>query len=126
MGVAVFKSEKCARLNRMRGSVGQSTEQPSYALACIVQPWLNYSPIQTSLNSAQYIIGSLTAGFVPVRPQRLDFDGSEREPSLLEDVSDKRSSFVPTPPERGERRYKNNNHGDHHVAKVPVNITTLI
>jgi len=59
------------------------------------------------------------AGFVPVRPQRLDFDGSEREPSLLEDVSDKRSSFVPTPPERGERRYKNNNHGDHHVAKVP-------
>jgi len=61
----------------------------------------------------------LVYGFVPVRPQRLDFDGSEREPSLLEDVSDKRSSFVPTPPERGERRYKNNNHGDHHVAKVP-------
>lgn len=35
MGVAVFKSEKCARLNRMRGS---EAEQQSYALDRIVQP----------------------------------------------------------------------------------------
>jgi len=59
------------------------------------------------------------AGFVP-RPTRLDFDqSSDGHPSVLEDLHDKRASYVPTPPERGERRYKNNNHQDHHVTKVP-------
>ena len=55
-------------------------------------------------------------GFVP-RPTRLVFD----QPSEGQaDLPDKRT--VPTPPERGERRYKNNNHQDHHhgVTKVPV------
>merc|ERR1719471_991097 len=61
------------------------------------------------------------AGFVP-RPTRLDFDqSSDGHPSVLEtDLHhDKRPSYVPTPPERTTRYTKNNNHGDHHVAKVP-------
>jgi len=56
-------------------------------------------------------------GFVP-RPTRLVFDPpSEGQQELQE----KRPHSVPTPPERGERRYKNNNHQDHHhgVTKVP-------
>ena len=57
-------------------------------------------------------------GFVP-RPTRLVFD----QPSEgQQELQDKRPHSVPTPPERGERRYKNNNHQDHHhgVTKVPV------
>jgi len=62
------------------------------------------------------------AGFVP-RPTRLDFDqsSSEGHQSAYEELQDKqRPLSVPTPPERGERRYKNNNHQEHHhVSKVP-------
>ena len=63
-----------------------------------------------------FVIEFSILGFVP-RPTRLVFDQpSEGQP----DLPDKRT--VPTPPERGERRYKNNNHQDHHhgVTKVPV------
>jgi len=59
----------------------------------------------------------LVYGFVP-RPTRLVFDPpSEGQ----QDLQEKRPHSVPTPPERGERRYKNNNHQDHHhgVTKVP-------
>merc|ERR1719228_3067217 len=59
------------------------------------------------------------AGLVP-RPTRLDFDQtSDGHPSVVEELSDKRASYVPTPPERGDRRYRNNNHQDQHVTKVP-------
>ena len=62
-------------------------------------------------------------GFVP-RPTRLDFDqsSSEGHHSVYDELQEKqRPLSVPTPPERGERRYKNNNHQDHHhVTKVPV------
>merc|ERR1719187_3232744 len=62
------------------------------------------------------------AGFVP-RPTRLDFDqsSSEGHQSAYEELQEKqRPLSVPTPPERGERRYKNNNHQEHHhVTKVP-------
>ena len=65
------------------------------------------------------------------RPTRLQFDdqssdghsGHSGHGAVVEDLSlvDKRQSYVPTPPERGDRRYKNNNHQDHHVTtKVPV------
>ena len=57
------------------------------------------------------------------RPTRLDFDqsSSEGHQSAYEELQDKqRPLSVPTPPERGERRYKNNNHQEHHhVSKVP-------
>jgi len=64
----------------------------------------------------------LVYGFVP-RPTRLDFDqsSSEGHHSVYDELQEKqRPLSVPTPPERGERRYKNNNHQDHHhVTKVP-------
>ena len=62
-------------------------------------------------------------GFVP-RPTRLVFDSpSEGQ----QEQQDPRPHTGPTPPERGERRYKNNNHQDHHhgVTKVPVGSTIL-
>ena len=67
-------------------------------------------------------------GFVP-RPTRLDFDqsSSEGHHSVYDELQEKqRPLSVPTPPERGERRYKNNNHQDHHhgVTKVPVGSIT--
>jgi len=62
------------------------------------------------------------AGFVP-RPTRLDFD-SDGQSSVLEDlpVSEKRPLSVPTPPDRGDRRYSKNHdihHQQEHVSKVP-------
>ena len=52
------------------------------------------------------------------RPTRLVFDPPSEGQQELQD----KRSHAPTPPERGERRYKNNNHQDHHhgVSKVPV------
>ena len=65
------------------------------------------------------------AGFVP-RPTRLDFD-SDGQSSVLEDlpVSEKRPLSVPTPPDRGDRRYSKNHdihHQQEHVSKVPVRL----
>ena len=111
MGVALFSSEKYARLNRMRGEI-LLTNQWSL---CI-----NFGKIVHLLTEFPFL------GFVP-RPTRLDFDqsSSEGHPSAYEELQDKqRPLSVPTPPERGERRYKNNNHQDHHhVTKVPVGFT---
>jgi len=64
----------------------------------------------------------LVYGFVP-RPTRLDFD-SDGQSSVLEDlpVSEKRPLSVPTPPDRGDRRYSKNHdihHQQEHVSKVP-------
>ena len=60
---------------------------------------------------------------------QLDFNYCNKEPVALGESMEwviklqekQRPLSVPTPPERGERRYKNNNHQDHHhVTKVPV------
>ena len=103
----------------MRGEAER--QQKNYALDCIQR--LRRTLAASTDSIAESTINNLIdtiAGFVP-RPTRLDFDqSSDGHPSVLEDLHDKRASYVPTPPERGERRYKNNNHQDHHVTKVPV------